>query len=737
MANIILPFGAAGKSYAVDKSLRLRAANSAYLSHTPAVAGNRQIFSFACWLKGAPGKWRTLYSANAAGTSDYFALRGSGSVDVVTFVGGDGTVCALESAGFFRDPSAWSHFLLTVDTTQAVAADRVKIYVDGVRIASFSSASYPAQNTAFGFNNAAAQYIGKIANQSVYCEGHLAAIHTISGAALTPGAFGRADPATGQFVPIRYTGVFGARDSFLDFADAASGTTLAQDRSGGGNHWTANGISVAAGAAFDQSSDTPTNNHAIVFPIDGPQNNGARSFTDAGLKIVGIASAANQAVGFASLWVTPDFGGFYFEAMPQNLESSTSSYIGIAGPVCFYAPNGQYWNGTSWSSYGAAYSTGDVIGVAANMAAGELEFFKNGVGQGKKTGIAYSPSAVFPYFSAHSSSAVPAWTLNFGQRPFVHTPPAGMKALNARNMTLPPIKRASDGMRVLLDTGANIKGACEAAYPGADFLALIKDRANANNWQAIDTVRGTSAALQTNTTAAETTYSAPSGNSVGYVWKRDAAYGFDIVTYTGTGAARTVAHALGAVPHLIIVKPRGGTIANGWRVYHRSLASAANYLQLNSTAAQDTYSDWNGTAPTATVFSVNGAPAQTTNENGTGYVAYLWTEIPGFSRIGAYTGNGSSDGIFVWCGFKPRFVLIKSNTGATSWMIYDGARNRLNAADLRLAPNVTNAEASSGAIDFLANGFKLRANDANTNGGATGYVFAAFAEAPFKYATAR
>ncbi len=747
MVNLIMP-GGGGARYQVEKSLRLRATNSAYLSRTPSASTSVQWAFNARVKRGTLGALRTLLCGWSNG-SNYAALEFDSNDRLHYYEYASGYSAQKLSNAVFRDPSAWLDIVAFYDSANGTAGNRIRIWVNGVELTSWSSSTNPSSSLGSFINaNGYTLYIGRRGDGTGSFDGHIAEARMITGVgAVVPTMFGKVDASTGQWVSMNYAGSYNANGFLLEFKDATSTTTIGYDTSGNANNFSTSGISVTSGVTFDQSSDTPTNNCAKLNPLavfgsgaSAVNANCRVSITTAGGN-VRASFGVNSGVGYAEFYID-GIGG----------ASGTNFAIALAPPAldgpqgilaAEYCVNGQTYNyGTaSYTSYGASYTTGDWIGVKWDCDNKTVEFFKNNVSQG----VLLAPSVrvnavgvvVAPIPTSSSSSSTIAIDCNYGAFPHQYTPPIGAKALNAKNMSVPMIKPAAEGLRVLLDTGANIKTTCDAAYPGADLLALIKDRANINNWQAIDTVRGTNAVLQPNTTTAETTYSAPSGSSVGYVWKRGAPYGFDIVTYTGTGAARTVAHGLGAVPHFVIVKPRGGTIANGWRVYHRSLTSAGYYLQLNSTAAQDTYSDWNSTAPTASVFSVNGTPAQTTNENGTNYVAYCWTEIPGFSRIGAYTGNGSSDGIFVWCGFKPCFVLIKSNTSATSWMIYDAARNPANPADLRLAPNVTNAEASSGAIDFVANGFKLRANDANTNGGATGYVFAAFAEAPFKYATAR
>jgi hypothetical protein len=192
---------------------------------------------------------------------------------------------------------------------------------------------------------------------------------------------------------------------------------------------------------------------------------------------------------------------------------------------------------------------------------------------------------------------------------------------------------------------------------------------------------------------------------------------------------------------MIIVKARTTAGADqGWPVWHTSIANTT-YLALNSTNATASGVDyWNSTSPTSSVFSVGTNAA--VNANNDTYISYLFSEIEGYSKFGSYTGNGSADGPFVWCGFRPRYLLIKSSTDGVNgqWAIIDTARSDANANAVIVQANQSNAETSyTGYIDILSNGFKLRNTIAgswtNTNGAT--YIFAAFAESPFKYARAR
>jgi hypothetical protein len=213
--------------------------------------------------------------------------------------------------------------------------------------------------------------------------------------------------------------------------------------------------------------------------------------------------------------------------------------------------------------------------------------------------------------------------------------------------------------------------------------------------------------------------------------------GFSIVTYTGTGSNATVGHGLGVAPKMVIVKIRSG--ANDWFVWHTSLTSGAYYLNLNATSAQQSNSVvWNSTIPTSSVFSLGTSGA--INGSGSTYVAYCWAEIAGFSKFGSWTGNASTDGPFVYTGFRPKFVLFKNSSAATVWIIFDTARNTYNFVDTQLRPNASDADNSAGSafsMDILSNGFKLRSSDSNFNGSGNTIIYAAFAENPFKNALAR
>ena len=203
--------------------------------------------------------------------------------------------------------------------------------------------------------------------------------------------------------------------------------------------------------------------------------------------------------------------------------------------------------------------------------------------------------------------------------------------------------------------------------------------------------------------------------------------GFSIVTYTGTGSAATVGHGLGAVPKMFWTKRRDNN--ESWGVYHHT-QGAGKFLRLESTNAVDTSSTlWNNTTPTSSVFSI--AVGGIANTSSGTYVAYCFAEKKGYSKFVSYTGNASTDGTFVYTGFKPAFLIVKNTaTSPTDWIMIDNKRPGYNE-NLPMQPNKTDAEGSSATADLLSNGFKVRNQYGGFNGSGAITIYMAFAESPF------
>jgi hypothetical protein len=366
---------------------------------------------------------------------------------------------------------------------------------------------------------------------------------------------------------------------------------------------------------------------------------------------------------------------------------------------------------------------------------------------------------------------------NFGQRAFAYTAPSGFKALVTTNLPTPTIGATSTTlankyMDVTLYTGNGaVRSITNSGSMQPDFV-WDKLRSGANSHRLFDAVRGVEKALYSNLTNAEATETGTltSFNSNGFslgtntetntngstyvAWQWNAGgsnatntsgtitstvranttSGFSIVTWTGTGVNATVGHGLGVVPGMIIAKRRSAT--QNWGVAHSSLTGTQTvYLDLTQGVATGV---WNGT-PTSTVFNIT--TDGVVNTNGSTYVAYCFAAVAGYSAFGSYTGNGSTDGSFVYTGFRPRFVLVKCSNTTGYWYLFDSVRSTYNVNGQVLFANDSLAEQSYVApnpvVDFLSNGFKNRGTYPDLNGSGNTFIYMALAESPFKYALAR
>ena len=796
MAILPVGIGASGPTqFQIERSLRFNSADSAYLNRTPASAGNRKTWTWSGWVKKATnGITACMFGA---GGSDGAVIRFETNDTIRCYDYSGSFAFNLQTTQVFRDPSAWYHVVLNYDSTQSTSSDRVKLYVNGSQITAFSSSTYPSLNQdAYFFNNNVLHRIGAVTFvNSNYLDGYLTEVYFIDGSAKTPSDFGENDTDTGVWKPKAYSGTYGTNGFYLKFADnsGTTSTTLGKDSSGNGNNWTPNNFSVTAGAGNDSLVDTPTpygsdtgaggevrGNYCTWNAVDGLN----ATLTNGNLDASVAANTANVALGTISV----SSGKWYWEITPTG---GTNYMIGVADASVsasadkgwtkaygwYYYLDGNKYSNNSSAAYGASYTTNDVIGVALDMDAGTLTFYKNGSSQGTAYSV-FSGKTIQPSVNYGAGASAQTYTANFGQRPFAYTAPSGFKALCTTNLPTPAIgatstTRAGKYFNTVLYTGngGNLSVTGVGFQPDFNW---VKSRSNAGtNHLLEDVIRGTKKSLISNGTNAELTRGinsfdsdgfsfnddgAGDGNSNGqtYVswnWKANGAgssntqgtitstvsanttSGFSIVTYTGTGSNATVGHGLGAAPQMIIVKSRSYT--DIWPVYHQSIGNT-QFLRLQGTNGAGTFNVWQNTNPTSSVFYIS--TDTTVNTNTATYVAYCFAPVAGYSAFGAYNGNGSSDGPFIYMGFRPAFMLVKqSSATGEDWWIYDNKRDTYNIVDNILAPNLSGAEISGGTypVDFLSNGFKIRGLNAllNTNGAT--YVYAAFAEHPFKYALAR
>ncbi len=247
--------------YNIDRSLRFRSSASAYLNRTPASAGNQQKWTISKWMKrGKLGVFQRVFGAGTVSTNETGVdLTSNDQIQVYQWVSTAFTFNVTTTQAL-RDPSAWYHVIVAFDTTQATASDRIKIYINGVQVTSFASTSYPSLNYSAGVNSTVIHELGFTNGGSApdYFDGYLAEVNFIDGQALTPSSFGETATETGVWVPKKYTGTYGTNGFYLNFSDNTSATTLAYDKSGNANNWTANNISTTAGATYDSMTDVPT-----------------------------------------------------------------------------------------------------------------------------------------------------------------------------------------------------------------------------------------------------------------------------------------------------------------------------------------------------------------------------------------------------------------------------------------------------------------------------------------------
>jgi hypothetical protein len=540
-----------------------------------------------------------------------------------------------------------------------------------------------------------------------------------------------------------------------------------------GNHFFDSGL-----ATNDQVEDSPTKNFCTfngVAPEIDPQS--SRVLSNGNLDVFIPTDSLGGAV---STWLMTS-GKWYWE-MTVSAIGTTALYPGIAyggmpidglhgsypaaGSACYISNGNKYINQVS-TGYGDSYTTPDTIGFALDVDGQTIEFFKNNVSQGEldissiDTGTGWYAALTDGTSSAGGS--ITLW--DFGQLGFTYTPPAGFLALNSANMPAPEILEGNKGFDIALYTGDRQDDNQITGLGLSPDLVWIKNRSSDNSHGLFDTVRGATAGLSTDLDEMELVghNSLISFDSDGFTldddsvhqlvnyglgdsyvawnWKESPAYGFDIVAYEGTGIVHTEAHSLGVAPEMIIIKNRD--TARDWAVYHHGVNGGVTpedfYLRLNLTnAATDSDLLWNDTAPTSSVFTVGANSRVNTDDDS--YIAYLFASIEGYSKVFSYTGNGLADGPFVHCGFRPRYILIKSTNTVEHWPVMDTARDPYNAQTHLLYTNLNIADEIGGGAsgnDILSNGFKIRTtHNANNKSGDT-YIGLAIAEHPFKYANAR
>ena len=805
----LLGIGAGGETefypYKIGNSLRFDDGSSTYLQKT--INGNRQTYSISFWFKRGTMDATQYYLHEWNGSDTYRGVITINSGNTSTFEMGGSSRFRLITNRLFRDASAWYHVLYVADTTNSTSGDRLRMYVNCVRVTSFSTETQRTENYSGGIGQNTAHEIGSLDGSSGFIDGYIAEFNYLDGVAVSnPTSFG--ETKSGVWIPKDTSGLtFGTNGFRLEFKNSSD---IGNDTSGQNNDWTPNNF-----VAADVVSDSPTNNFATMNNLDGP------TFSTAfgNLRVNGSSSTA----GSIGSTFFPTTGKWYVEMVAEDMGNGMS--VGIKSDtegtfwkptrgesVIYQSDGNKIIDGGSATSYGATYTVGDIIGLKINLDDGEIEFLKNNASQGNAS-TALTSGVAFGVFFLDTSSANNARSqFNFGQDSsfrntvtsgsanasdanghgdFYYSVPSGYLALVAENLPEPSISPLNneipeDYFETNIWTGTGSSNSI-SSYQFAPDWVWIKQRNATQNHVVQDSVRGVGKFLSTDDTDAESTSStqitsfdsngftlgtATSTNDnsdtyVGWAWLAGTAFsndasatgvgtidstgqvnteaGFSMLTWTGSGSGNeTIAHGLNQAPEWIIVKPRSE--ARNWLIWHKELNDNDKALLFSTgTPANNRFGP---NAPTTTVYGLYGGQG---NRDGTTFIGYAFHGVEGYSKFGSYTGTGSTNGVFVFTGFRPAFLIVKQIDASNRWIIFDNKRGSQDETDttvinhnpleekLELNPNDDSAESSSGTdcFDFLSNGFKLRRSGDVYNGSGHDYIYMAFAEMPFKYANAK
>ena len=698
-----------------------------------------------------------------------------------------------DSRGPLRDVSAWYHIVTSWDSSNTDA------WINGVHQGTKST-------TQSDCLRASEFFIGDAdyAPSPQFFHGYLAAFYVIEGTKLTHTDFGRYN-TDGVWVPVTPTiSSYGTNGFHLTF-DSSQSNGIGHDSSGNGNHFTASGFDTTALSSSNYDNDidyedTPTNNFAVLNPhIKQPSSH---SHSEALLRNTDTngnypnPDPSTQILKGKKYWevefVTDPGGSYPYIGIckAEDIQSGASWYSSGGGGFYFSGNGyGGNWVSLPTNTIGAT-TTGDVLGVAFDRDTLQCTFTRNG-GTGQTVTADHDGDYCAMILNAVSESC----RINFGQRPFRHTPPTGYTGLATNNLPEPTIKNGKDHFDVHTYTSAST--AANISFTGWEFqpdLVWIKSTSHGSSHNLFDSVRGVNKSLKSNNDSLEgsTVGSLTSFDSNGFSlgtadsdinynsrsfvawgWKAGGAptatnsnsagtaqtagsvkvdgangsfahgtikankmsvnttAGFSIVQYTGTQTAGSIPHGLGAVPEMAIVKRTDA--AGDWSVYHKDLAgNATRQIMLNQGTTQSgESSDYWNNTLPTSTTLTLGGATQNNTNNGE-YNAYIWTSIPGYSKFGVYTGNSNSDGTFIYLGFKPAFLMVRVYTGSGNFMMWDTARSPNNPIQNRVLANLANAEGSYSSQEIDIFSNGFKLRGTDSDVNAGyNYIYMAFAENPF------
>ena len=794
--HIITPDSALGGKDIV-RSLRFKSDDNTRLTRTIGSTSNRRTFTYSWWLKRTmkSAEQYVWYVGSSSGTPYLDARFEANGHQLQIQDYTPSRPLRFITNRQFRDCTSWYHFVFAVDTTQGTASNRAKLYVNGVQETSFSTETQPSQNydSSASVSGHIQVWGTNKASNSNDLDGYLAEAIFIDGQQLTPDNFGYTEPLTGIWRPKEYEGTYGTNGFHLDFSDNSSTTaaTLGKDTSGNGNNFTPSNF---GGTNVDAVLDTPINNFITLNPLHRFTHN--CTLSNGNLKATGPnqsypGAAANIALSSGKWYY--EFQINTKTSVPMCGVIKNNYVSGGAGRILYRSGGHYVMHDGAEPTDPDAYGVGDIIGVAIDLddAAGKIRFYKNGTLQtvnaalnNVKAHLSISTlGGVYPYIQMYHNDVC---TVNFGQTPFTHTPPTGFRALSYKNLTTPrgdSIVDPRDHFDTLLYTGNGGNKTVTGLQFKPDF-AWIKSLSDGHHPSWTDSVRGMLKTLSsTRNDIAEYNESAGlneflhnglgfngnnyysvnvnGANFVAWCWKGGGSSGtynidgvgyataaaaglnggtitptgtsintisgLSIIAYTGNGTnGASMSHGLPSAPKIMFHRSRGQ--GRNWYTITTALDGSADYWYLNNTNAPGNSAV---TAPTSDLMYFTSS--QESNNNGENYIVYAFCDIPGFLKMGTYTGNGSNDGPYVHLGFRPALIMIRKSSGTEDWVIYDNKRDVDNIVGFRIYADIANAAASNASdLDFLSDGFKHKNSDGGASGNISGgnYIYMAFAEEP-------
>ena len=764
--------------------------NSGRLTKTFGTPTSQSVFTISMWIKRGAGSTvngtGTVASGAAYDIMDCGGSTKNNQLWVYDNLNMYGNGLYFSTSKVFRDISAWYHLVVSCNAGQS-GSNKIKVYVNGVEITEFDTDNRSAFPGSGDWNTASPHSIGGGSPITNYFDGYIAESYFIDGQALTPSSFGENSAVTGTWVPKKYAGTYGNNGYYLNYSNTSS---LGTDSSGRGNNFTTIGnVYASKDVPYPSLINPLVGNYAVwdtatPYYVDAFKGN-TRVTCSTGSSLPTTMFVSSGKWYWEVKWdagANPRIGLINTDGVGQDLGGSANSWTRLNSPSRVYS-------GGITTNYGTDLTLGDTIMCALDIDAGKLWYGKNGSWEASgdpATGA--NPSQTFTAGqtmspAVASGGGTPGFEGKFGSIGFTYTAPTGFKALNTSNLSEPTIKLPYKYYDAVQYSGTSNASTAVGGLNFSPDLVWIKNKTiytdGQSNNMVFDVLRGATYYLNTDKTATQSVLASglTSFNQTGFTpgtntltnatgssyiaWCWDAgsssssntagtitstvtvndAAGFSIVQYnTGSNSGTySVGHGLGKEPKFIMLKGGYTTDAYNWDIYHVSLGPTKRLI-INSVGGPETQGGpWSNQTPSSTLIYQNNQSNAWYGANRNN-IAYCWAEIPGYSKFGSYTGTSTANGPSVYLGFKPAWLLIKrTDASGDYWNLMDNKRDPFNGNTTthRLYPNSFNSDETGIGIDFLANGFKIRDTNSNNNGTSMTYVYAAFAENPFKYSLAK